>query len=84
MIYTRVNTLDVASTQVEEKFFVLAVDCGEDIAETSSDRRSLTSTNAGRRVQQVWKNLLEMKLEERNGDIGISCEDLTEDGLRWY
>ena len=29
----------------------------------------------------MWKHLLEIKLEERNGNIGISCEDLTEDGL---
>ena len=29
----------------------------------------------------MWKHLLEIKLEERSGDIGISCEDLTEDGL---
>ena len=28
----------------------------------------------------MWKHLLEIK-QERSGDIGISCEDLTEDGL---
>ena len=60
---------------------VFCLGCGEDIAERFSDRRSLTSTDAGRRVQQMWKHILEIKLEERSGDIGISCEDLTEDGL---
>ena len=76
LINTRVNTLDMSSRRE-----VFCLGCGEDIAERSSDRRSLTSTDAGRRVQQMWKHLLEIKLEERNGNIGISCEDLTEDGL---
>ena len=48
---TRSNGMYDAIFASRREIFCLG--CGEDIAERSSDRRSLTSTDAGRRVQQL-------------------------------
>ena len=39
-------------------------------------RRSLTSTDAGKRVQKTWEFLLERKIESAEGSVEVSCDDL--------
>ena len=52
--------------------------CGEDLCDKSSDRRRLTTTDAGRHVILSLKPILEKKLRAETS-VGIDCDDLVDD-----
>ena len=54
---------------------ILCLGCGEDIGGQSSNRRSLNSSS---RVQDVWKQLFQKKLEEKSIDLGLGDVLLSE------